>query len=50
MYLHIADLQRDAHMLPDIKVVAEKLLLNYPKNIDPLIRRWLGRNEQYAQA
>jgi ATP-dependent DNA helicase RecG len=50
MHLHIADLQRDAHMLPDIKVVAEKLLLNYPKNVDPLIRRWLGRKEQYAQA
>ena len=50
MQLHIADLQRDAHMLPDIKVIAEKLLINYPENVDSLIRRWLGRNEQYAQA
>jgi ATP-dependent DNA helicase RecG len=50
MQLHIADLQRDAHMLPDIKIIAETLLVNYPENVDPLIRRWLGRNEQYAQA
>ena len=50
MQLHIADLQRDAHMLPDIKIIAETLLVNYPENVDALIRRWLGRNEQYAQA
>ena len=50
MQLHIADLQRDAHMLADIKIIAETLLVNYPENVDALIRRWLGRNEQYAQA
>ena len=50
MQLHIADLQRDAQMLPDIKIIAETLLANYPENVDALIRRWLGRNEQYAQA
>jgi hypothetical protein len=37
-------------MLPDIKIIAETLLVNYPENVDALIRRWLGRNEQYAQA
>ena len=30
MQLHIADLQRDAHMLPQIKHLAENLLLNHP--------------------
>jgi len=50
MQLHIADLQRDAHMLPQIKATAEKLLVNHPGNVDPLINRWLGHSEQYAQA
>ena len=46
----VADLQRDAHMLPQIKATAEKLLVNHPENVDPLIYRWLGHSEQYAQA
>ena len=50
MQLHIADLQRDAHMLPQIKATAERLLVNHPENVDPLINRWLGHSEQYAQA
>lgn len=50
MQLHIADLQRDAHLLPQIKFLAENLLLNYPDNVDPLIMRWLGHSEQFAQA
>jgi ATP-dependent DNA helicase RecG len=50
MQLHIADLQRDAHLLPQIKILAENLLLNHPNNVDALITRWLGHSEQYAQA
>jgi ATP-dependent DNA helicase RecG len=50
MQLHIADLQRDAHMLPEIKSIAIDLLHNHPDNIDPLIARWLGHSEQYGQA
>ena len=50
MQLHIADLQRDAHLLPQIKILAENLLLNHPDSVDPLIMRWLGHSEQYAQA
>jgi ATP-dependent DNA helicase RecG len=50
MQLHIADLQRDAHMLPQIKSLAQDLLLNHPQNVDALITRWLGHSEQYAQA
>ena len=50
MQLHIADLQRDAHLLPQIKIVAQNLLLNHPQNVDALITRWLGHSEQYAQA
>ncbi|MDC0953148.1 ATP-dependent DNA helicase RecG [Porticoccaceae bacterium] len=50
MQLHIADLQRDAHMLPQIKHLAENLLLNHPNLVDGLIARWLGQSQQYAQA
>jgi ATP-dependent DNA helicase RecG len=50
MKLHIADLQRDSHMLPDIKMIAEQLLTNHPDIVDRLIRRWLAHTEKYAQA
>ena len=50
MQLHIADLQRDAHMLPQVKHLAQTLLLNRPDLADQLIARWLGHSEQYAQA
>ena len=50
MQFHIADLQRDAHMLPQVKTIALALLQHHPDNVDPLIGRWLGHSEQYAQA
>ena len=50
MQLRIADLQRDAHMLPEVKRIAIKLLHDYPDNVDPLVIRWLGHSEQYGQA
>jgi len=50
MHLRIADLQRDGHMLPEIKNIAENVLINAPQNVDALIRRWLGHSDQYAQA
>jgi|TARA_B110000879_G_scaffold50622_1_gene71530 ATP-dependent DNA helicase RecG len=50
MQLHIADLQRDSHMLPEVKVISMQLLHNYADNVDPLITRWLGHSEQYGQA
>jgi len=50
MQFHIADLQRDSHMLPEIKTIALALLQQHPENVDPLIARWLGHSEQYGQA
>ena len=50
MQFHIADLQRDAHMLPEVKTIALALLQQHPQNVDPLISRWLGHSEQYGQA
>ena len=50
MQLQIADLQRDAHLLPQIKQVAEVIVSQHPQQTAPLINRWLGSSAQYAQA
>ena len=50
MQLQIADLQRDAHLLPQIKKVAEAIVSQHPQQVAPLINRWLGSSAQYAQA
>jgi len=50
MHLRIADLQRDAHLLPEVKRLAIRLLQDFPVAVDPLVARWLGRSEQYGQA
>lgn len=49
MKLRIADLQRDAHLLPQIKTTAETILSEYPAQADAIIRRWLGGSERYGQ-
>jgi ATP-dependent DNA helicase RecG len=50
MQLQIADLQRDAHLLPQIKQVADILIARHPDRVTQIINRWLGNNQQYAQA
>jgi len=37
-------------MLPEVKIIALALLHQHPGNVDPLIARWLGHSEEYAQA
>lgn len=49
MQFKIADLQRDADLLEDVKRCAKTLLQQHPQLQEPLIRRWLGTNELYAQ-
>jgi len=44
----IADLERDGHLLDDVKACATRLLREYPLNVDPLIRRWLGKKADYG--
>jgi len=45
---HIADLQRDHAMLPEVIKTANELLTAYPRQVDTIIQRWLGRNEEYG--
>ncbi|WP_455198170.1 ATP-dependent DNA helicase RecG [Kaarinaea lacus] len=46
--LRIADLQRDQSMLPEIALCAEKILHEYPQNVDAIIHRWLGESLRYG--
>jgi ATP-dependent DNA helicase RecG len=50
MQLQIADLQRDAHLLPQIKQAADILISQHPDKVTQIINRWLGNNQKYAQA
>ncbi|MEE8057164.1 MAG: ATP-dependent DNA helicase RecG [Pseudomonadales bacterium] len=49
MQLRIADLERDSHLLEQVKNTAEDLIRDHPNHIEPLIQRWLAGGEQYAQ-
>jgi len=46
---HIADLVRDQDLLPRIEQAAELLLRRHPKQVTPVIRRWLGVRESYGE-
>jgi ATP-dependent DNA helicase RecG len=48
MAFRIADLTRDAHLQPKVKLWAEKIRAQQPQIIEPLIRRWLATVEQYG--
>ena len=47
--LRVADLQRDAGLLPQVQTMAAQLWQQHPHIIDPLINRWLGDAERFAQ-
>jgi ATP-dependent DNA helicase RecG len=49
MELRIADLQRDAQLLPAIKRTAETMLTEHPSQAHAIIRRWLSGSERYGQ-
>ena len=47
--MRVADLLRDADLLPKVQIAAETLLRDWPSNVEPLIRRWVGNAEQYGR-
>jgi ATP-dependent DNA helicase RecG len=47
--LRIADLIRDAGLLPGIHKAADILMQQYPQLIQPLIDRWLGKDIDYGK-
>jgi ATP-dependent DNA helicase RecG len=47
--LRVADLMRDAPLIPAVQAAADRMLDRHPKLVPPLLRRWLGeRGGQYA--
>lgn len=46
--LRVANLMRDAHLLPEIQNTAKKLLINHPDKVKSLIHRWLGKSLTYS--
>jgi ATP-dependent DNA helicase RecG len=47
--LRVADLMRDADLLPRIQQAAELMLASYPDNIGPLAARWIGAGERFGR-
>ncbi len=47
--MRVADLMRDADLLPRVQRVAELMLERHAANIGPLLERWVGRGEAYGQ-
>ncbi|MBP7599101.1 MAG: ATP-dependent DNA helicase RecG, partial [Pseudoxanthomonas sp.] len=46
----VADLARDAGLLPQVHALAERLLAEDPSIADRVIHRWVGGAARYASA
>ncbi len=49
MQLRVADLMRDADLLPRVQAAADVMLSSHADNIAPLKRRWIGRSIHYGK-
>ena len=47
--MRVAELTRDADLLPRVQIAAERMLREYPDSVAPLVRRWVGIAEQYGR-
>jgi ATP-dependent DNA helicase RecG len=45
----VADLMRDADLLPAVRDAAQALLARWPEHVTPLLERWLRHGQQYGQ-
>ena len=45
----VADLMRDADLLPAVREAAQTLLSRWPAHVSPLLERWLRHGQQYGQ-
>lgn len=45
----VADLMRDADLLPSVRDAAQALLARWPQHVSPLLERWLRHGQQYGQ-
>jgi ATP-dependent DNA helicase RecG len=49
MQMRVADLVRDADLLPKVQHTAELMLAGNEANIAPLLRRWTGQGERFGK-
>jgi ATP-dependent DNA helicase RecG len=49
LQLKVADLSRDADLLPRVQSAAEVMISRHPDNIAALLRRWIGTRERYGR-
>ena len=47
--LRVADLMRDADLLPRVQRAAELMMSSHPDSIAPLAMRWIGPGERYGR-
>ena len=47
--LRVADLLRDADLLPQVQQAADALLRDAPEHVEPLLRRWVGTSERFGK-
>ncbi|MGE0114518.1 MAG: ATP-dependent DNA helicase RecG [Steroidobacteraceae bacterium] len=47
--LRVADLMRDADLLPQVQQAADTLLKTAPDHVEPLLRRWVGHSERFGK-
>ncbi|WP_462380466.1 ATP-dependent DNA helicase RecG [Pseudomonas sp. Marseille-QA0892] len=45
----VADLMRDAELLPQVRDAAQTLLERWPDHVSPLVSRWLRHGQHYGQ-
>ncbi|KKO17819.1 MULTISPECIES: ATP-dependent DNA helicase RecG [Pseudomonas] len=45
----VADLMRDADLLPAVRDAAQALMARWPEHVSPLLDRWLRHGQQYGQ-
>ena len=49
MQLRVADIVRDADLLPEVIRISDELLTRHPERVDPLIERWTRGGSEYAK-
>ncbi len=47
--MRVANLLRDADLLPRVQIAAEAMLRAWPQQVPPLVNRWVGRRELYGR-
>jgi ATP-dependent DNA helicase RecG len=49
MQMRVADLVRDADLLPRVQQAADTMLSSNPENIPPLLARWTRQGEKFGK-